>query len=292
LWIKRGGDVEESLANTLSGQYGAELGVADFAGDPDAARKSINAWVADRTADRVRDLFAPHTIHNETRAALASAVYYKGAWSNRFEAALTKPLPFDAPGGRRRVSTMTQDERLPYAEIDGVQAVSLPYGSQDIEHRAAMLVLLPRPAENALASLEEKLSAEFVKNTVAALKEREVRLFLPKFTFHDTFDLRDALDGVGIHRAFDPEAAEFDGITTSERLYLEFVVHQAFVQVDETGTEAAAATGGGFGGAFGGAPPPPKRTIFRADRPFVFLIYEPRTGSILFLGRVTSPPEA
>ncbi len=289
LWAKPNLKLETPFVDTLRGRYGGELGAVDFAANPDAARQAINAWVADQTGDRIRDLMQPHTINRETRAVLANAVYFNGKWTENFDPYDTKPLPFDAVDGRRRVETMSQQVALPYAEVDGVQAVALTYGSPELDERAAMLVLLPRVGDGTLGTLEKSLSAEYVEKIVGQLKSQEVKVYLPKFTFSDSFDLRENLAQLGIQRAFDVENAEFDGITTTERLYVEHVVHQAFIRVDEKGTEAAAATGGSFG--FGGVTAPPKRVVFRADHPFVFLIYDARTRSILFLGRVTSPPE-
>lgn len=293
MWARPNLTLEKPFVDTLLAGYGGELGVGDFAADAEGVRKTINAWVADQTADRIADLMPLGTIHKETRAVIANAVYFNGKWRHKFREDNTEPMRFDAPEGRRNVDMMMQVEDLPYTELDDVQVVSLPYGSEKTDGRAAMLVLLPRSRDaKAFEALEYSLSAEWLQTAIGRLKEREVKLFLPKFTFNDTFALNANLAKLGVRRAFDPENAEFDAITTTERLWLEYVVHKAFIEVDEAGTEAAAATGGAAGGAFGGGPPPSRTTIFRADHPFVFLIYDANTGSVLFLGRMMSPPEA
>lgn len=289
LWAGSRFEIEDEFVNTLQTHYGGELGFVDFKATPEAAREAINAWVADHTADRIRDLLRPHMITPETRSVLANAVYFNGKWSNPFERG-TKPLPFNAIEGRRMVPTMTQETDLPYAEMeDGVRAVELRYGPDSVDGAASMIVMAPPSEEGGLATLEKSLSADYIESVANAFETANVKLYFPKFTFHDSLGLEDPLQALGIRRAFDPSQAQFDALSTEEPFYLTFVTHQAFLRVDEKGTDAAAATAGGFGGG-GGITKPPRKVIFRVDRPFVLLIRDDRTKNILFAGRIMSPP--
>jgi serpin B len=289
LWAGSRFAIEDEFVNTLQTHYGGELEVVDFKATPEAARETINAWVADHTADRIRDLIQPHMITSETRSVLANAVYFNARWANPFEETDTKRLPFNAVAGRRMIPTMTQETDLPYAEMeaDGVRAVELRYGPDSFSSTASMIVLLPNANEGGLAALEKSLSADYIEKVVTKLKTANVKLYFPKFTFRASLGLEDPLKALGIRRAFDPSQAQFDALSTEQPFFLTFVTHQAFLRVDEKGTEAAAATGGGGAGGFS---EPPKKVVFRADRPFVLLIRDDRTKSILFAGRIVSPP--
>jgi serpin B len=165
---------------------------------------------------------------------------------------------------------------------EGLKALELPYGNEDL----ATLVLLP-DAIDGLPALESNLSLANLERWISHLHKRKVQVFLPRFKITSQFALKDVLSAMGMKLAFDVDKADFAGISTQEQLYLSAVIHKAFVDVNEEGTEAAAATGVVI--AARAALRVQEPAIFRADHPFVFMIRDIRSGSILFMGRVTNP---
>lgn len=253
----------------------------DFA-RPDQAREVINGWAAQETNGRIADLIPPGALTRDTRLLLTSATYFKADWTAPFEASDTKEEPFRlAGGGTVPVWLMHQSHRFRYGEADGLQLVELPYAGGDL----AMVILLPR--EVGLSGLEPTLTAEAVEPSSSSMTGREVILSLPRFKTAAQFRLGETLGSMGMPLAFS-DGADFSGMTTCQAARITDVAHAGSIDVNERGTEAAAATAliGGLGGALGKPAPPVE---FRADRPFVFLIRDRRTGAILFLGRVTDP---
>ena len=281
LWPQAGYPfLEEFLALTKE-YYGATITPLDY-GDPETARETINAWVGEHTEGKIKELIGPRVLGALTRLVLTNAIYFKGNWASRFDPALTEDAPFwVTPARQVPVPMMTQQREFKYAECAGVQILELPYAGHDL----AMIVLLPRQADG-LATLEDALSVESLTQWTRAVWEREVVVFLPRFKASSKFDLKDTLESLGMADAFDADEANFSGMDGVERwLYISAVLHQAFVDVNEEGTEAAAATAV-IMAAMGLPASPP---AFRADHPFIFLIRDNRTGSILFLGRVVDP---
>ena len=282
LWGQKGHEfLPEFLALNKAG-YGAGLQTVDFAGDADGACRAINAWVGEQTRDRITGLFAPGSLDKTTRMVLTDAVYFKGGWRNVFEEGRTEPQPFKLGGGLTvQVPMMRQTDWFAFGASRGYKAVELPY----MGGRLAMLVLLPEKGHE-LADLEMRLSVRMLKGL--DLESHEVVLGLPRFRLETESRLDAALKSLGMAEAFDVRKADFSGIdgetSPDARLFLGAVVHKAFVDVNEKGTEAVAATGAAACKADG---VPPEH--FTADRPFVFLIRDRKTGIVLFLGRVTDP---
>lgn len=248
--------------------------------DEEAARHKINAWVEEKTQSRIKDLIQAGVLDTMTRLILVNAIYFKGEWASQFDPGLTGQMPFSAvPDGLIQVPMMTQKHEFRYGEGDGLQVLELPYAVEDL----SMLVLLPRET-NGLVKLEESLTVEKLDQWTKNLEGTEVVLSLPRFKLAFPFRLDDALKSMGMPDAFSGQA-DFSGMDGSRELFIGAVLHKAFVEVNEQGTEAAAATAlimQTKALAF-------SAVIFRADHPFVFLIRENTTGSILFLGRVTNP---
>jgi serpin B len=265
--------------------YGAELQQLDFIGDPEAARVAVNKWVADNTDGKIDQLFAPGTINDMTRLVLANAIVFKGDWANHFELSRTADAAFHLADGRTvQARMMKRTGALGMAEVPGGRLGLLPFRGKDL----SMLVLLPNSAD-ALPALEAQLTidalAQAIDRAAAAAANpafAEIEIALPRFGVTSKVALPEALGKLGMASAFDPNIADFSGIAGERNLYIESVVHEATITVDETGAEAAAATGVGVGTT--SAPVP-----FVADRPFVFAIFDHVTGSILFLGRVHDP---
>lgn len=284
----------------------------DFRGNPEAARSEINDWCKARTRGRIPEALGPGMVDSDTRMVLADAIYFKGEWAEPFDAGNTRDEDFRSPAGNRRARMMHGDglreagyaafnadgtpfatpDRVPhdekawpkvYPERGGFLLAELPYKGRDL----AMVVLVPT-APDGLDAVEDRLSPERLKAWTDALRKRSLNVHLPKFRMETDHTLNDTLQEMGMRRAFHPGAADFNGLGSAERLFVSFVKHKAFVAVDEKGTEAAAVTAAGFGFLSVPVTVPFVPTV-RADRPFLFLIRDVKTGTILFLGRVAEP---
>jgi serpin B len=278
LWPQQGYVFLEAYLALVQRFYAAPITPLDFR-KPEAARQTINAWAEERTEGKIRDLIPPGILDALTSLVLANAIYFRGSWASRFDEAQTLQAPFwAAPGRQVQVQMMTQKGDFGYAEFDELQVLELLYAGGDL----SMIVLLPRE-RGGLAALEEDLAAEQLSRWTARLWEQEVELFLPRFEVTYPARLDGALQSLGMVDAFSG-LADFSGMDGSRELYIGAVLHKAFVVVNEEGTEAAAATAVIM--ARGMPAPPP---VFRADHPFLFLIREKRTGSILLLGRLVEP---
>lgn len=266
--------------------YGVSITPVDYETAPEAARQAINHWTAERTQGRIQDLVPAGILNDLTRLVLVDAVYFLGKWAEPFDSKLTKTMAFyPAPGESVDTAMMTQQEKLFYADLDSLQVLRLQYRGKSL----SMLIVLPR-APHTLAQLEADMSAGTLERWESALRRVEVQVFLPRFKMTHEFRLDKALMSLGMADAFLPNKANFKGMAGApESLFISAVLHKAFVEVDEKGTEAAAATSAHMA-TIGieiddGGPPP----ILRADHPFLFLIQHNRSGSILFIGRVADP---
>lgn len=281
LWVAQNATLLSEFQTLTRNYYGAEATAIDFS-NPAAAAAAINAWAAQQTARRIDRVVGPEMIARDAPLIVTNAVYLKAAWEKPFKRHDTKTQPFFAYDGPVDVPLMKLAGEHRYVQFGNVQALEKPYA----DGRLSMVVFLPEAAREAMDRLEATLNAETLERLLDGMKSREVEVFLPRFRIEQQFDLVAALKAVGVRRAFEPGAAEFGGIGSGEA-FLSGVVQKVFVDVSEEGTEAAAVTAGGFGG---GMPmEPPKRVVFRADRPFLFLIRDCRSGSILFAGRFVRP---
>ncbi len=285
--IQKKGHIELSTANSLWPQvdyrilpdylamtqefYGSTIESVDYKTDAEGARKKINGWVEDQTNDRIQDLVPEGMLSPLTRLVLANAIYFKGDWAIRFKAEHTRPTAFKRIDGTTvDVPMMSQTADFKLAHTPDFQALELPYEGGDL----SMLILLPSESDQ-LPLLDEKTleSLEF--------HEMEVRVQLPKFKLESTFQLSTTLAALGMPLAFSQQA-NFSGMTGTRDLFIGEVIHKAFVEINEEGTEAAAATALGMRAT--SLPPG-----FEANYPFIFLIRENHTGTILFIGRVMDP---
>jgi serpin B len=278
LWGDRTLIVRPEFQDLLYADYGARLRVVNFGKEPDVARRQINRWVEDRTNDKIKDLLHQGDIEPITRMVLVNAIYFKAAWQKPFEAEATKEAVFHSGGKEVTVPLMHQTEEFNYYEDDGFQAVELPYEGGEL----SLVALLPRQKDG-LGKLEQSLTAAKLDACLGKLSPWPVEVFLPRFKTNARLALARQLAAMGMPLAFSP-AADFSGISTTQKLTISEVIHQTFVDVNEGGTEAAAATA-----VILRAVSAPKPVAFRADHPFLFLLRDRRTGSILFLGRVTHP---
>jgi serpin B len=282
LWPQAGYPFLADYLALLEEHYGVAIRAVDYAADPEAARRTINAWVAASTRDKIAELIRPGVLDALTRLVLANAVYFKGDWAGPFDADLTQEAPFwIMPERSVPTPMMSQTRSLPYAQKDGLHILELPYTGNDL----SMVVLLPG-AVGGLSRLEKDLTVERLDAWMSGLAGTEVAVSLPRFKTSSHFRLDAALAAMGMPLAFDSSQANFAGMDgRRDWLYIGAVLHQAFVDVNEEGTEAAAATAVVM--KVRSLSPPP--VVFQADHPFIFLIRDRGTDSILFLGRVVNP---
>lgn len=271
---------EKPFLDTLAVSYGAGMRLTDFAANPEAARAAINGWVDKETEDRIQELLPSGTIDSSTRLVLVNAIYFNAAWADHFDPNATKPGTFHAPGGDVQAPMMNKHSEIRYGAGDGYRAVSLPY-----QGGLSFVAVVPED----VSKLESSLDGKGLAAIEASLSPTDVILSMPKFEIKgSTFSVRDQLTALGMPDAFSCGAADFSGMTKTESLCISDVLHQAFVKLDEAGTEAAAATAVVM---VGSAAPvdPPKPVELTIDKPFVFYLKDDRTGAVLFMGRIENP---
>jgi serpin B len=281
LWGQKNYGFKPDFLKLNKDHYGAGLKDVDFVGATEDARKTINGWVEKETHDKIKDLLAPGVLTGDTRLVLTNAIYFKGDWATQFKKDLTKDEPFTLSADKKAtVPLMHQRMKFPYFASNSFQMLEMPYVGKDL----SMVVLLPKKADG-LADLEKTLAADKLTDWLSKLREEEVDVALPKFKTTLSLDLTKMLADMGMPKAFSSSTADLSGMAGEPGdLFISAVVHKAFVDVNEEGTEAAAATGVVVSTESLHIMP-----VFRADHPFVFLIRDKRSGSILFLGRLADP---
>ena len=285
VWGQHGFGFLPDFLDVLAENYGAGMRLMNFAGAPEESRARINDWVAEETEDKVKDLLPPRTIDPLTRLVLTNAIYFNASWHRLFDRRQTKVRPFHLEGGDIvdvPMMTETSKDFYGYTRGDGYQAVDVPYSYGEM----SMTVLLPD--EGDLGALEDSLNAELLDQIMDDIEIDYITLTMPLFKFESEFSLGETLAGMGMPDAFD-DRADFSGMTGSRDLLISHVVHKAFVSVDERGTEAVASTAGVVILVSGSSKEPIPVTV---NRPFIFLIRDTATGTVLFLGRVMNPDPA
>ena len=285
VWGQQGHRFLPDYLDTLALNYGGNIRHADFRRSPGDAADQINGWASDETQDRIDSLISPQAIDAFTRLVLVNGAYFKAEWRQSFHEGITSRQPFfGLDGTESRVEMMRQTAKLDHARGDGFQAVELSYKGG----RMSMVVLVPD--ENGFDEFEDSLDADLIKRVLQDMQTRRVRLAMPKFELEADFELSDVLAEMGMLNAFDDEKAEFQRMNQlsclagdDQCLWISNVSHKAFVGVDETGTEAAATTAV-ISAATSALPEAPLELTI--DRPFVFLIRDRETRTVLFLGRV------
>ena len=293
------GDYQLSIANALWAQkdytfldpfidlnkthYKAGLENVDFVKETEKTRLRINQWVEDQTNEKIKDLIPQGALDAMTRLVLTNAIYFKGDWVLKFDAEATKDAPFYI-SSEKTVTTplMYQKEKFKYGQTQTLQTLELPYKGDDL----SMLVLLPK-AKDGLAGLEKELTADNLTKWQKQMRKQEVEVFLPKFKMTSQFGLSDTLKAMGMPDAFDESKADFSGMTGKKDLFISDVIHKAFVEVNEEGTEAAAVTSTKM--TMTAMPQPEKTFTMACDHPFLYAIVDHKSGAVLFLGAVFEP---
>jgi len=280
IWGQENFHFEEDFLNTLAKNYGAGLRLLDYIMEPEESRQVINDWISDQTREKIQDLIPQGAINSDTRLVLSNAIYFKATWLEPFEEIFTDAGIFTGLDDEKIPVTMMHgsDLNFLYYQGDNFQAFQMPYVGGEV----SMLVILPD--EGYYRDFESALSVETLDQIVDGMVYRPIRLTFPKFEFESEISLAQILADMGMPLAFS-DAADFSGMTGNKDLFISDVFHKAYVNVDEEGTEAAAATAVIM--SVTSAPADPLEIT--VDRPFLFVIREHQTNTILFMGRVVSP---
>ncbi|MFA6282007.1 MAG: serpin family protein [Candidatus Omnitrophota bacterium] len=283
LWAQKDSRFLEAYFKLIESYYGGGVTNLDFINDTENSRLTINNWVEEKTNKKIKNLIPQGIITTMTRLVLTNAIYFRGKWLMQFDEKNTVEGDFKVtPENSVRVKMMKKTDKeaeFNYGETDKLQILELPYDGQEL----SMLLLLPKNGD--LKSVEQSLDSQTLTALKNKLQMQWVNVFLPKFKFETKYFMADDLKEMGMPTAFS-DMADFSGMTGNKDLFISQVIHQAFVEVNEEGTEAAAATAV-IVEKCSVLPSRPK--IFKADHPFIFIIQETKTGNILFIGRVSDP---
>lgn len=271
LWIDGMVILLEEFLNMMQKYYAAHLFQVDFVKAWEATRQQINQWVAEQTNEKITELLHEGDVSSETTLVVTNAIYFKGSWLSPFKEEMTVEAPFwTSPETSLMVATMNQVGSFAYAEKENLQIIALPYEGEQLH----MVILLPWEKDG-LPKLEKHLDKKAMQRWFDMLEPRSLSVSIPKFSMRSRFDLLETLEAMGI-----TDFSDLSGISTPA-LPLTKVIHEAFVDVNEQGTEAAAATAVTLGRSM--------PMSFSANHPFVFFIYDASSSSVLFIGRVVDP---
>lgn len=281
VWVQQDSELLEGYLRTVEDYYGGKAANLDFAGEPEKSRQTINTFIEQQTAQRIKDLIPQGVLSAATELVLTNAIYFKGTWVWEFGKADTREQDFRiAPTNVIKAPMMhmnNEKAKFNYVDIGDLQILELPYKGDEI----SMLIVLPTGDLDAIAA---NLTTERFNEWKRQMKEEKLDfIYLPKFEFDAKYFMRDTLSALGMPTAFS-ERADLSGMNGTGGLVIDEAIHQAFVKVDEEGTEAAGATA-----VIVGTTMVLPRKVFNADHPFIFVIQEKNTGNILFLGRVVDP---
>lgn len=288
IWLQNSISILQSYLDLTSKYYAGTIKLVDFNRNAENARQTINKWIENKTNSKITDLLQSGDVTSDTELVLCNAIYFKGNWCGKFDKADTKELTFYLDkGGSIKCPTMNKIDHYKCHQFDGFSAISVPYNGRKL----SMVIFLP-DNPNGLLEFEERFTSENVKNWVDYIENLEtikVDLKMPKFKMTRSIGLSKTLQNMGVKRIF--ENADLTGISKNANLQVTDVIHKAFVEVNEEGTEAAAATVV-FVGKTCCAPKREAEPVkFYADHPFVFMIRENSTGSILFMGKIANPTQ-
>ena len=288
LWAQKDYQFLEEYVNNIGEYYGGKTTNLDFIKETEKSCVTINDWVEGQTNNKIKNLIPKGVIDSMTRLVLTNAIYFKGAWVLQFDEKDTKDENFKTNLGQTVKVPMMRltgdDAEFNCVKADKVQILELSYDGEDL----SMLFILPK--EDNLEKLEKSINTKKLSEWRSALEKQRVDIYIPKFKFETKYFMAETLKEMGMPLAFKWPGADFSGMDGTRNLYIGDVIHQAFIEVNEEGTEAAAATAvvmlwGSLGGE------KPAIPVFRADHPFIFIIQQKETGNILFMGRVNDPNE-
>ena len=277
LWIQQDVLLRAKYAELLYDAYQTGIKTANFQADTEKERQRINSWVKEKTAGKIAELLSADKVTPQTQLILTNVIYFKGKWQTPFNPEETQDRPFlKLDGTEVNVKMMHQKAKFRYLEDEYVQSIEIPYKTTSGKSGLSMVILLPKESKN-FALVEKKLK-DYLE---PKMESQEMSVYLPKFKMNSAFQLETHLQKLGMVDAFDSAKADFSELTDKKGIAISTMVHQAFVEVNEEGTEAAAATATIVSRG--------RSNVFRADHPFIFLIKDVQSGAVLFLGRMLNP---
>lgn len=283
IWVENNFKIKNKFEELVKTKYLSEINGMDFVNKPEECRIEINNWASENTENKITNLIPKGLISQQTKLVLTNAIYFLADWQNQFKKRYTKEDNFYLSNGEKvKIKMMHQTEYFRYTENEKVQIIELPYEND----RLSMIVFLPRSNNSNSADL--LLTIDSFNKNIQDLRSEKIRLYLPKFKFTYFSLLNNVLQEMGMRDAFTSKA-DFSGINKNKRdaLMISDVLHKAYIDVTEIGTEAAAATAVTM--KLTSAPPTSKPITFRADHPFIFMIYDNQTEQILFIGKLNNP---
>jgi serpin B len=282
LWVQEGLTLLPEYLEMINKYYGKAIFNLNFQ-DTEQACNRINEWVKELTNGLITNLVTPATMAAFTALVLINAIYFKGVWASQFKEGNTQTAPFTLSSGNAiQVPMMYQKGEFGYFEGPQFQMLEVPYQGQQL----SMVILLPQNSTD-FTDFEAKVSSHDLSEWLSNIQLRQVRVYLPRYKLLTAFELGAPLQNLGIIDAFSEAKADFSGISEIHPLFISAVLHKAFIEVNEEGTEAAAATAVIM--APRGIGTEPAIPVFRADRPFIFLIRDIQTNTVLFMGRLITP---
>jgi serine protease inhibitor len=283
LWTQTGYQIRKEFLDITKEKYGAGFFEVDFQKEAEKVASLINIWVSESTKDKIKSIVIENTFNKDTRFVLTNAIYFKAAWDSKFYEENTKNMPFQLLSGEKvQVPMMNQTIESAYGENIDYQILLLPYKDYEI----FMTIILPKKPDG-IKNIEKSINYQKIKKALDSLECREVILTFPKFEIESTFELSSPLGDIGIKDAFNINKADFSGITGNRDLFISRIMHKTYIKVDEKGTEAAAATV--IEKTKGKEIDERKPVVFKADHPFMFIITDTTSDSILFIGRIMDP---
>ncbi len=283
IWAKKGLNYQPTFVNQLQLNHTATFYAVDFVNEPEQARQTINDWVTKKTNGKINELIGKGMISSSTQLVLTNAIYFKGIWQSPFKVANTQQQPFTLENGTQSsVMMMHQTKHFLYTENNLLQLLQLPYS----EGHLMLGIILPKK-NISLKQIQRSLNASSFLQLLANSSDTNVDVSLPRFHLAANMNLSNALQNLGIKDAFSSKANFTD--ISMQPLQLSIIIQNAIIDVDEAGTTAAAATATVMVGSAAVLSEPKKPVIFNANHPFLFYIFDSKTGLILFMGQVTQP---
>ncbi len=280
LWIHKDFKILKEYLNITQKFYLSFVKNLDFVKEPERAAEIINSWILEKTKGKIKELISKDMIGPLTRLIITNAIYFKGKWLKEFDKKNTREEDFRISETERvKVNMMKMEkEFFNYYEDEKIQVLEIPYDGEEV----SMFIFLPKDFD--INSIDEYMNYEKFKEIRESMRKEEIDIYIPKFKMETKYLLNTYLENMGIKDAFSEIKADFSGITRQKELFISRALHKAFIEVNEEGTEAAAATG-----IVMEITAVRKRKVFRADHPFIFLIYEKKTENIIFFGRILNP---
>jgi len=287
MYVQNAFSILDEFKQKIVDHFKSDVSSVNFQSDAEQTRNDINNWVLEMTNNKIKDLLPEGVLDALTRVVLINAVYFKGDWLKQFKQSSTNPQPFQLNSNRQvTVQMMKMKSKFYYAENKkyDCKVLEMPY----VGDRLSMFIVLPNQIEG-LVDLESKLSVEAMETLASYMDETTVQVQFPKFKLEESYSMNDLLISLGMEDLFSIDRADLSGITGDNSLYVSSVVHKAFVEVNEQGSEAAAATGAVMNLR---SMPAYSNARFVADRPFIFFIRDQTTGLVLFMGSLRQPEGA